>query len=141
MQVQYTLATINEAATAILHRCNATGCITLNGEMGAGKTTLAVAICNLLNIDSQATSPTYTIINEYKGVWQTASKIIYHMDWYRLPNATAIIDAGVEELLSMPNSLSIIEWASIAPELLPVDTWQFYIEILDEQTRKITLAT
>jgi tRNA threonylcarbamoyladenosine biosynthesis protein TsaE len=141
MQVQYTIFTINEAAAAILQLCNATGCIALHGEMGAGKTTLAVEICKLLNIDTQAASPTYTIINEYKGVWHTVPKIIYHMDWYRLPNAAAIIDAGIEELLIAPSTLSIVEWASIAPELLPDKTWQFNIEILDEQTRKISLLT
>ncbi|HHX93648.1 MAG TPA: tRNA (adenosine(37)-N6)-threonylcarbamoyltransferase complex ATPase subunit type 1 TsaE [Tenericutes bacterium] len=105
--------------------------ITLEGDLGAGKTTLTKGIAKALEISDIIKSPTFTIINEYDG------KIpLYHMDFYRI-----VDDFYLEELKEYFNSggISIIEWGSFIKEFLPNEYLMITIERLDENKRKIKL--
>jgi tRNA threonylcarbamoyladenosine biosynthesis protein TsaE len=102
-------------------------------EMGAGKTTLIHHLCVYLGVHDHVSSPTFAIVNEYKT---SKAGTVYHMDWYRLKNAAEAIDAGIEDLAGDEN-YCFIEWPEKAPELLPVDTIEIHIEIVDPQTRKL----
>lgn len=102
--------------------------------MGAGKTTFIHALCAYLGVKESVTSPTYALVNEY-GAELVSS--IYHMDWYRLKDENEAMEAGIEDILQQHSGLCLIEWPSKAAMLLPTDTWQLEIEILDEQTRRI----
>jgi tRNA threonylcarbamoyladenosine biosynthesis protein TsaE len=101
--------------------------------MGSGKTTFIHALCELLEVKDNISSPTFSIINEYKSKELTT---IYHMDWYRLEDEEEAINAGVEEALQSDN-LCLIEWPDKAAGLLPDDTLKIYIELLDTTTRRI----
>ncbi len=61
---------------------------------------------------------------------------IYHMDWYRLKNEEEAMNAGVEDSLNSKN-LCLIEWPENAAGLLPDDTFHVYMEVLDQETRRI----
>lgn len=90
--------------------------IALNGEMGAGKTYFAKGIGAGLGVREPITSPTFTIINEYQG----RKCPFYHMDFYRVGDAAAAVDLGIEEYFN-GNGLVALEWAELIEDLLPPD--------------------
>lgn len=87
----------------------------LHGEMGAGKTTMTKAFISALGADDDGHSPTYSLVNEYKGKNQT----IYHFDMYRLNTEEEAYDYGVEEYFADTQAYIFIEWPEKTPNLLP----------------------
>jgi tRNA threonylcarbamoyladenosine biosynthesis protein TsaE len=87
----------------------------LEGEMGAGKTTLAQALCRRLGVSGSVQSPTYALVNEYEG---KGGQIIYHFDFYRIKDETEAMDMGVEEYFDSGNHC-LVEWPSRIPSLIP----------------------
>ncbi len=109
--------------------------ILLYGEMGAGKTTLTQYLLDALGSKEEVSSPTYSIINEYKG----PNKNIFHMDLYRLNSKEEAVNIGIEEYLHSDN-LCIIEWPQLILDLLDPNEYDtIKIEILDKSTRRIIL--
>lgn len=106
----------------------------LDGDLGAGKTTLSQAIARGLEVpeDCYVTSPSFAILHEYPG-----RIVMYHMDFYRLQDYTEVEDLGFEEYFYL-SGLTVIEWSKRAEELLPESCLHFHIEILDQDSRKIT---
>lgn len=85
------------------------------GDLGAGKTTLIKEICRQLGVDgSPMSSPTFSIINEYK----TKSGVVFHFDFYRMKNEIEILDLGIEEYFDSDN-FCFIEWPERLGSLLP----------------------
>ena len=101
--------------------------------MGTGKTTLIHSLCEELGVTAAISSPTFAIINEYAS---PVAGTIYHMDWYRLKNEEEAMNAGVEDSLN-GKDLCLIEWPENAAGLLPDDTFHVYMEVLDQDTRRI----
>jgi tRNA threonylcarbamoyladenosine biosynthesis protein TsaE len=80
--------------------------IGLSGELGAGKTQLVKGIARGLGIMARIGSPTFALVNEYKD-----GRIpLYHLDLYRLESELQIIGAGLEEYLTAPKGLAVVEW-------------------------------
>jgi len=131
--LEYKQKDIAEAVNLLLSQGKK--CIAFYAPMGAGKTTLINALCQQLKVIDATSSPTFSIINEYATA---ADGMIVHMDWYRLKGEEDAINAGVEDYLQ-GNDYSFIEWPEIAEALLPEDCCKCRIEILDEETRKISL--
>ena len=87
----------------------------LEGEMGAGKTTLVQAICAKLGVIDTVQSPTFAMVNEYL----TANgQTCYHFDFYRIRSETEALDMGVEEYFDSGN-YCFVEWAGRIPHSLP----------------------
>jgi tRNA threonylcarbamoyladenosine biosynthesis protein TsaE len=107
----------------------------LYGNLGAGKTTFVKAWCALLKASNHATSPTFSLINEYP--YQNG--MIYHADLYRLKNTNEAIDIGIEEYLYSGN-YCFIEWAQVIEPLVPDDTVRISIEILPKKARKLVIG-
>lgn len=95
----------------------------LKGEMGAGKTTFVKELCKELKIEDTVNSPTFAIVNEYKGKNNT----IYHFDCYRLKNIQEAIEIGFEEYINSEN-LCLIEWPEIVENLITVPYTTIFIE-------------
>lgn len=89
--------------------------VCLNGDLGAGKTTLTKSIGLGLGVDDYITSPTFALINEYMGRIP-----VYHFDVYRLENVEELYDLGFDEYF-YGKGVSIIEWAEKIERLLPED--------------------
>lgn len=87
--------------------------VCLNGDLGSGKTTLTKAIGLGLGVDDYITSPTFALINEYKGRMP-----VYHFDVYRLENVEELYDLGFDEYF-YGRGVSIIEWADKIERFLP----------------------
>ena len=87
----------------------------LNGELGAGKTTMTKSIGLGLGVEDYITSPTFALINEYEGKCP-----IYHFDVYRLEEVEDLFDLGFDDYF-FGNGICIIEWAEKIEKLLPED--------------------
>jgi tRNA threonylcarbamoyladenosine biosynthesis protein TsaE len=87
--------------------------VSLQGPLGAGKTTLAKGIAEALGIDEPLTSPTFTLISSYEG-----SLALNHVDLYRLGGSREIEDLGLEEVFSA-DAVTLVEWGEKAASLLP----------------------
>lgn len=102
------------------------------GEMGAGKTTLIKAICKALNIEDQASSPTFSIVNEYAS----PQGPVFHFDFYRIRSEQEALDLGYEEYF-YSGHYCFVEWPERIPSLLPDDAAVIRIELGDEGEREI----
>jgi tRNA threonylcarbamoyladenosine biosynthesis protein TsaE len=105
--------------------------ITLEGDLGAGKTTFTKGLAKGLHIKRVVKSPTFTIIREYQGRLP-----LYHMDVYRLEDSDE--DLGFDEYFE-GEGVSVVEWAHIIEEYLPEDRLDITIRRLDDNERELTL--
>lgn len=106
--------------------------VCLEGDLGAGKTHFVKGLASFFEVDSSnVSSPTFTLINEYKG---TVS--IYHFDCYRLKNDQEALEIGVEEYL-YGEGVSVIEWPSKISNLIPEDSIKIEIHHEGDSKRSI----
>jgi tRNA threonylcarbamoyladenosine biosynthesis protein TsaE len=105
---------------------------TLEGAMGAGKTTFVKALCAAKGVADATASPTFSIINQYITAGQQS---IYHLDLYRLRDEEEAIAAGVEDTIYQPGAICFIEWPDIITSLLPPGTVQLQLTVLPDQKR------
>jgi tRNA threonylcarbamoyladenosine biosynthesis protein TsaE len=103
------------------------------GDMGAGKTTLIKSLCADLGTRENITSPTFSIVNEYKA----DGAMIYHFDFYRLKNQNEALDLGYEEYFYSGN-YCFIEWPEKIAGLLPPHYIRIDIQVLDNDERLLT---
>lgn len=103
-----------------------------NAPMGAGKTTLIKALATELGVKEMASSPTFSIVNEYLG----ANNKVYHFDLYRLKNDEEAYDMGLDEYFT-ENAWCFVEWPEIARNVLPENAHTLSITIVDEHTREL----
>ena len=113
--------------------------IALWGDLGAGKTTFTRALCAYLGTREPASSPTFSLINEYTYKDEKGNdQLIYHSDWYRIRDEEEAIAAGIEDMLLQKNALCIIEWPEKASGLLPEKVLNIYFRAEEGDSRKLT---
>lgn len=106
--------------------------ITLEGDLGAGKTTFTQALAKELGIKRVVSSPTFTIMKQYEGKYA-----LNHLDVYRLAGSDE--DLGWEEIF-YGDAITIVEWAHLIEEDLPEERLEIKIIREGEQERRITLT-
>jgi tRNA threonylcarbamoyladenosine biosynthesis protein TsaE len=110
--------------------------VTLTGELGVGKTTLARAICRGYGVQEDVTSPTYALIHEYKA----PRSAVFHIDLYRLDSPEQLTNLGWDEVVSS-RSLVLIEWPERAGSRLPDDHLPIDLDyVVGDPSRRILLA-
>ena len=111
--------------------------VILRGDLGAGKTTLVKGIAEGLQAASQedVTSPTFTLIHEYRGPDVT----LYHVDLYRIETERELATLGLDELFAEDGNLVLLEWGEKFPRLVRERDVEIAIERRGEMERKITL--
>ena len=112
-------------------------CLAFYAPMGAGKTTLIKAIVKELGSSDNVSSPTFGLVNEY--ALESGALLGYHFDFYRLDDEEEAMDMGLDDYLSSGNWI-FMEWPEKIPGLIPNDIQNIKIQILDEETRKLTLS-
>lgn len=105
--------------------------ITLEGDLGAGKTTFTQALAKALDIQRTVNSPTFTIMKQYEGKYP-----LNHLDVYRLAGSDE--DLGWDEIF-YGDAISVIEWAHLIEEDLPEEHLEIRITHEGENSRLITL--
>jgi len=110
--------------------------VTLTGELGVGKTTLARAICRGYGVLEEITSPTYALVHEYRAPRSAVS----HIDLYRLDSPEQLTNIGWDEIVSS-RSLVLVEWPERAGSRLPEDHLSIDLDYVPgDPTRRILLA-
>jgi len=122
MKIKFQLNQLSKVATNVLKNIEK-NIVLISGEMGAGKTTLIKEVIKGLNVVDNISSPTFSIINEYKT---SNDDIIYHIDLYRIKNINEIEGIGLFEYLESGNSC-FIEWGDIIEEIIDSDFNKFII--------------
>ncbi len=96
--------------------------LALHGELGAGKTCFVQGLAQGLKVQQPVSSPTYTLVNEYRG-----HLALFHIDLYRLQTADQALDLGLDEYLE-GDGITVIEWPERAASVLPENTLHIYLE-------------
>jgi tRNA threonylcarbamoyladenosine biosynthesis protein TsaE len=124
-----------EFATRIARHLPLGTVIALHGDLGAGKTVFTRGFARGLGITEPVSSPTYTIIQEYrlpdKG-W------LFHLDLYRIDDFRAALAFGVEEYLDDPEAYVLAEWPERIAEIMPPGVLRVKIEHISDSERRIT---
>lgn len=106
------------------------------GKMGAGKTTLIKALCDVLGVSDMVNSPTFSLVNEYRS--DTTGELIYHFDFYRIKKIEEVYDMGYEDYF-YSGALCFIEWPTLIEDLLPGDAVSVNIEEMEDGSRVVSL--
>jgi tRNA threonylcarbamoyladenosine biosynthesis protein TsaE len=111
----------------------------LRGDLGAGKTQFVRGFARGLGSPARVHSPTFALLNEYGG----GRLRLFHLDLYRLNSPEEIASAGLEEFLTRPDGVAVVEWLERwQPPVSDVPSspvlW-VTIETLSEQERRIVL--
>jgi tRNA threonylcarbamoyladenosine biosynthesis protein TsaE len=128
------LADTEKFGRALAEQARAGDLICLQGDLGAGKTTLVQAIARGLGVKGWVNSPSFAILHEYSGRLP-----LYHMDFYRLNSSDEIIEIGLDDYFAS-QGLTVIEWAERAEEILPREKMCLNIRHAGEFTRLVEIT-
>ena len=107
--------------------------LALVGDLGSGKTRWVQGVCRGLEVTDPVVSPSFTLVNEYQGHWP-----VYHIDLYRLAEASEALTFGLEDYL-YGSGICLIEWADRAQDLLPAAYLTIELYHLEETKRRVVL--
>ena len=110
--------------------------IALAGDLGAGKTTLAQAICRGYGVTEPVTSPTFALVHRYEA----PRSPVYHLDLYRIERPSELVNLGWDEI-TMSHALVIVEWPERAGDLIPAGHVPIDLEYApSDPERRVLLA-
>ena len=117
--------------------CSPNDIICLDGELGAGKTTLTQCIAHGIGIDpaEYVTSPTFALFHQYRG-----NLTVNHMDFYRLASSDEVYELGLDEYFSH-GGVTIIEWYQRAIDIIPDHYLLITLRWVDENRRTIAASS
>ncbi len=107
----------------------------LDGDLGAGKTTLTKAIAKAMGIEDHVTSPTFTIVQEYEGTLP-----LYHFDVYRVGDLDEFFEIGYEDYFD-GRGVCIVEWAKQVEDALPPRAIRMELHYGTEPTHRLAKVT
>lgn len=105
--------------------------IVLSGDLGAGKTAFAKGFGAALGVSEPITSPTFTIVREYRGRLK-----MYHLDVYRLDQITEVLDLGLAELFD-EEAVTLVEWGEAILAALPPEYLEVRLELGDDDDARL----
>ena len=111
----------------------------LQGDLGAGKTTLVRHLLRALGVAGRIKSPTYAVVEPHQGMTAQGALNIWHFDFYRFNDAREWEDAGFRDLFASPG-LKISEWPDKARAVLPTADLVIQLEVAEDASRQVTLS-
>ncbi|MGA1227330.1 MAG: tRNA (adenosine(37)-N6)-threonylcarbamoyltransferase complex ATPase subunit type 1 TsaE [Tamlana sp.] len=133
MRISYNLNEIDSVVNQLIDNVK-TKTLLFYGDMGVGKTTLIKALANRLGSIDDVSSPTFSIVNEYK--LDTGS--IYHFDLYRINDLEELFNFGIEDYIDSDN-WKFIEWPEIAKPIISNDYDEIHLKLDTEMKRILSL--
>jgi tRNA threonylcarbamoyladenosine biosynthesis protein TsaE len=128
------LEDLDRAAKAFLEAIGDNTLVAFYAPMGAGKTTFTTALCKALGVREDAiSSPTFAIVNEYRG---GAGEPIYHFDFYRIERPEEALDIGLYDYLDS-GALCLMEWPENIESLLPPETLRVHLSVYPDSSRTL----
>jgi tRNA threonylcarbamoyladenosine biosynthesis protein TsaE len=127
---------LNAAAKQLLEQSGDNKIFAFYGSMGAGKTTIIKAICQTLGAVDIVSSPTFTLVNEYKT---SSGESLYHIDFYRIRKQEEVYDFGIEEYLT-GDSYCFMEWPELIEDILPEETIKVRISVDENEQRILSIS-
>ena len=127
---------LSVAAKQLLEQSGDKKIFAFYGSIGAGKTTIIKAICESLGAVDLVSSPTFTLVNEYKTA---GGESIFHIDFYRIKKQAEVYDFGIEEYLT-GDSYCFMEWPELIEEILPEETVRVRISVDEQEQRILSLS-
>ncbi|MCB9099508.1 MAG: tRNA (adenosine(37)-N6)-threonylcarbamoyltransferase complex ATPase subunit type 1 TsaE [Anaerolineales bacterium] len=107
--------------------------VALIGDLGSGKTRWIQGVCQGLDVTDPVISPTFTLVNEYRGRLP-----VYHIDLYRLADAAESLSFGLEEYL-YGNGITLVEWADKALDYFPKSYLAIELYYLEDTKRRVVM--
>lgn len=131
---------LTEVANWVIAEMASVKIFLLEGDLGAGKTTLVKYICQALNVKDVVQSPTFSIIHEYQFPKLRKNQIdrVYHMDLYRIKTLAEAYEIGIEDYLYDEHAC-LIEWPEVIFPILPDEFHRILIETTQDEQRKIRI--
>jgi len=108
--------------------------VALTGALGTGKTCFIQGLARGLGVAAPATSPTFVLVNEYRGRLP-----VHHVDAYRTASLAELVDVGLLDLMG-GDGVTVIEWADRLEPLLPPRTVRVAIEGLGDEPRRVAIT-
>jgi tRNA threonylcarbamoyladenosine biosynthesis protein TsaE len=134
MNKDYDLADLDQIAKEVISTTqNKT--LLFYGQMGVGKTTLIKELCKELGTDDVTSSPTFSIVNEYRTA---DGQTVYHFDFYRIEDENEAYDIGIEDYF-YSDAWCLIEWPENIQNLLPLKSTEVRLTQLEDGRRNIQL--
>ena len=127
---------LHTAAKQLLKQSGNNKLFAFYGAMGSGKTTFIKAICESLGAIDIVSSPTFTLVNEYRT---SDGESIFHIDFYRIKKQEEVFDFGIEEYLT-GDSYCFMEWPELVEEILPPETVKVKISV-DKYEQRLLLIS
>jgi tRNA threonylcarbamoyladenosine biosynthesis protein TsaE len=127
---------LTAAAKELIEQSGENKIFAFYGSMGAGKTTIIKAICKTLGAVDIVSSPTFTLVNEYKT---SSGESLYHIDFYRIRKQEEVYDFGIEEYLT-GDSYCFMEWPELIEEILPEETIRVRISVDENEQRILSIS-
>ena len=121
------LSALESAASEFLEQCSGKKKFAFYGNLGAGKTTFIKAVCKQLGVNSNMSSPTFALVNEYEG-----RQTVYHLDLYRLKDEEEALDMGIEHYL-YSDTFCFVEWPEVIENILPAEMLKVEIAVNGDQ--------
>lgn len=145
------LESIDKSADEFLKAIGDCRHIAFNAPMGAGKTTFISAICRCLGAEDEASSPTFSLVNEYPLSGNTGGELadnkagyagiegkpVFHFDFYRIETPEEALDMGLDDYWDS-GALCLMEWAENVEQFLPDDTLQVNIDVQEDGSRIVS---
>ena len=129
------LEDLDRAAREFLQLIGNHTLVAFYAPMGAGKTTFTTAVCKALGVQEDAvSSPTFAIVNEYRG---GAGQPIFHFDFYRIERPEEALDIGLYDYLDS-GELCLMEWPENIEGLLPEETLKVSISVQPDGSRLVS---
>ena len=129
------LEDLERAAREFLEAVGENRLIAFYAPMGAGKTTFTTALCKVLGVREDAvSSPTFAIVNEYRG---GEGQPIFHFDFYRIERLEEALDIGLYDYLDS-GELCLMEWPENIEPLLPEETLKVQISVNADGSRTLS---
>jgi len=134
MKETYSISEIKNIAQQLIAQFDTPKTLLFYGNMGVGKTTLIKEIALQLGVTEATTSPTFSLVNEYKGTTDT----IFHFDFYRIEDEVEVYDIGIEDYFYQ-DAWCLVEWPERIPNIIPENAIAIHITQEDSEKRTIEI--